>query len=117
MPWLVDCGSLLPLWRAAACCGRTRQSQSNDWKYRVSKDDAAGYQFPVPLLDARRAIRVTRARAREWGVDPAKVGVMGSSAGGHLASMCTTLWDERFAQEGDDETGRQSCRRDFAILV
>lgn len=86
-------------------------------KYRVSKNDAAGYRFPVPLLDARRAIRVTRARAAEWGLDPAKVGVMGSSAGGHLASMCATLWDEKLAEEGGDEADRLSCRPDFAILV
>ena len=86
-------------------------------KYRVSSKDEAGFRFPVPLLDARRAIRVTRARAREWGVDPAKVGVMGSSAGGHLASMATTLWGEEFQEEGHDEIDRQECRPDFAVLV
>jgi acetyl esterase/lipase len=86
-------------------------------KYRVSKDDAAGFRFPVPLLDARRAIRVTRAHAKEWGIDSAKVGVMGSSAGGHLASMCVTLWGESFAEEGKDEIDHPSCRPDFGILV
>jgi acetyl esterase/lipase len=86
-------------------------------KYRVSGNDAAGYQFPVPLLDARRAIRVARSMAKEWGVDPAKVGVMGSSAGGHLASMCATLWDEKFSEEGTDEIDRLGCRPDFTILV
>lgn len=86
-------------------------------KYRVSGNDAAGYQFPVPLLDARRAIRVARSKAKEWAVDPAKVGVMGSSAGGHLASMCATLWDEKFPEEGTDEIDRLACRPDFAILV
>jgi len=86
-------------------------------KYRVSGKDEAGYQFPVPLLDARRAIRVTRSKAAEWGVDPAKVGVMGSSAGGHLASMCATMASETFAEEGSDEIDKLSCRPDFAILV
>lgn len=86
-------------------------------KYRVSKDDKAGFQFPVPLLDARRAIRLTRAKAKDWGVDPAKVGVMGSSAGGHLASMCATLPDDRLDGEGNDETDRLNCRPDFAVLV
>ena len=86
-------------------------------KYRVSGKDEAGFNFPVPLLDARRAIRVTRSRAAEWGVDPAKVGVMGSSAGGHLASMCATLWADRFPQEKTDETDRLECRPDFAVLV
>ena len=86
-------------------------------KYRVSGKDEAGFQFPVPLLDARRAIRVTRARAGEWGVNPAMVGVMGSSAGGHLASMCATLWDEKFPEEGQDAIDQQKCRPDFALLV
>ncbi len=86
-------------------------------KYRVSGNDAAGFRFPVPLLDARRAIRVTRARAGEWGVDPGKVGVMGSSAGGHLASLCATLWSEKFSEEGKDAIDGQNCRPDFAILL
>jgi acetyl esterase/lipase len=86
-------------------------------KYRVSREDAAGFQFPVPLLDARRAIRVVRAHAADWGVDPARVGVMGSSAGGHLASMCATLWDEKFPEETADEIDQLPCRPDFAVLV
>lgn len=86
-------------------------------KYRVSGDDKAGFRFPVPLLDARRAIRVTRSKAKDWGVDPAKVGVMGSSAGGHLASMGATLWGEKFDEEGGDEIDRLDCRPDFSILV
>lgn len=86
-------------------------------KYRVSGNDAAAYQFPVPLLDARRAIRLTRSKAGEWGVDPMKIGVMGSSAGGHLASMCATLWDEKFPQETADEIDALGCRPDFAVLV
>lgn len=86
-------------------------------KYRVSGNDAAGYGFPVPLMDARRAIRLTRSKAREWNVDPTKVGVMGSSAGGHLASMCATLWDEKLPDETADEIDALGCRPDFAILV
>lgn len=86
-------------------------------KYRVSGNDAAGYGFPVPLMDARRAIRLTRSKAREWNVDPTKVGVMGSSAGGHLASMCATLWDEKLPDETAEEIDSFGCRPDFAILV
>jgi acetyl esterase/lipase len=86
-------------------------------KYRVSGDDRAGYQFPVPLLDARRAIRLTRSKAADWGVDPAKIGVMGSSAGGHLASMCATLWDEKIPAETADTIDALDCRPDFAVLV
>jgi acetyl esterase/lipase len=86
-------------------------------KYRVSGRDEAGYGFPVPLMDARRAIRLTRSKAKEWGVDASKVGVMGSSAGGHLASMCATLWDEKLAEETTDEVDAFACRPDFAVLV
>jgi acetyl esterase/lipase len=86
-------------------------------KYRVSGDDRAGYHFPVPLMDARRAIRLTRSKAAEWRIDPAKVGVMGSSAGGHLASMCATLWDEKIPAETSDAIDALECRPDFAVLV
>lgn len=86
-------------------------------KYRVSGKDEAGYHFPVPLMDARRAIRLTRSKAKEWGIDPTKVGVMGSSAGGHLASMCATLWDEKISGETTDSVDALDCRPDFAVLV
>jgi acetyl esterase/lipase len=86
-------------------------------KYRVSGKPDFGYQFPVPFLDARRAIRTVRARATEWGVDPNKVGVMGSSAGGHLASLCTTRFSDTFPEEGKDDIDKQNCRPDFSILI
>ena len=85
-------------------------------KYRVGPPDF-GYQFPVPFLDARRAIRTVRANAKEWGVDPAKVGVMGSSAGGHLASLCTTRFADTFPEEGKDAIDQLSARPDFSILI
>ena len=86
-------------------------------KYRVSGNPALGYQFPVPFLDARRAIRTVRARASEWRIDPQTVGVMGSSAGGHLASLCATRFGDSFPEEGKDDIDKQSCRPDFAILI
>jgi acetyl esterase/lipase len=86
-------------------------------KYRVSGKDEAGYHFPVPLMDARRAIRVTRSKAMEWGIDPEKVGVMESSAGHHLACMCATLWEEKLKQETNDAIDALDCRPDFAALV
>ncbi len=86
-------------------------------KYRVSSNAALGYQFPVPFLDARRAIRTARSKAAEWGVDPKKIGVMGSSAGGHLASLCATRFGDAFPEEGKDAIDRESCRPDFAILI
>lgn len=86
-------------------------------KYRVSGNPALGYQFPVPFIDARRAIRTVRARSAEWGIDPKKVGVMGSSAGGHLASLCATRFGDTFPAETKDEIDSLSCRPDFAILI
>jgi len=86
-------------------------------KYRVSGDSKLGYQYPVPYLDARRAVRTMRANAETWGIDPKKVGVMGSSAGGHLASMCATKFAETFESEGADAIDKEDCRPDFAILI
>jgi len=86
-------------------------------KYRVSGNPAFGYQFPVPFLDARRAIRTVRAKAGEWGIDAKKVGIMGFSAGGHLASLCTTRFADVFPQEGNDSIDKQDCRPDFSILI
>lgn len=83
-------------------------------KYRVG--EGLGYQYPVPFLDARRAIRAVRAHAAEWGIKPDRIGVMGSSAGGHLASLCATRFEDTFTQETSDETDRLSARPDFAIL-
>lgn len=86
-------------------------------KYRVSGNEASGYGYPVPFLDARRAIRTMRANAEAWGVEKDKIGVMGSSAGGHLASLCATRFGDTFAEEGKDEIDKQNCRPDFAVLI
>jgi acetyl esterase/lipase len=83
-------------------------------KYRVG--GGLGYQYPVPFLDARRAIRTVRANADEWGIKPDRIGVMGSSAGGHLASLCATRFGDTFTEETSDETDKASARPDFAIL-
>ena len=77
-------------------------------KYRVSRDDASGYHFPVPQLDARRAIRTMRANAEAWGVDADKIGVMGASAGGHLASSCATLFHEKLEKGKGDAIDEMS---------
>ena len=70
----------------------------------------------VPLLDAQRALRTVRARASEWAIDPAKIGIMGFSAGGPLASTAATHFDEGDPRAADP-LDRVSCRPDFAILV
>jgi acetyl esterase/lipase len=74
-----------------------------------------GYGHPAPLQDAQRAIRTVRARGGEWGVDPSRIGVMGFSAGGHLASTAATHFDAG-KPDAEDSIERASCRPDFAIL-
>ena len=73
------------------------------------------YRHPIPLQDAQRAIRLVRANAKEFGVDPARVGIMGFSAGGHLTSTAVTHFD-RGDVNAADAVDRQSCRPDFGIL-
>jgi acetyl esterase/lipase len=70
----------------------------------------------VELGDAQRAIRVVRARAKDFGVLPDEIGVMGFSAGGHLASTAATHFDPGNPQS-TDSIDRVSCRPDFAILA
>lgn len=71
---------------------------------------------PVPLDDAQRAVRTVRAQAPQWGVDPHKIGILGFSAGGHLASTAATMYDYG-RPDADDPIERQSSRPDFAVLV
>lgn len=80
-------------------------------EYRLPK----GRPF-VPLLDAQRAIRTVRANAKAWGIDPTKVGIIGFSAGGHLASTTGTHFDDG-DPKSDEAVEKQSCRPDFMILV
>jgi acetyl esterase/lipase len=81
-------------------------------KYRLGP---AGYRHPVMLQDAARAIRTVRARAAEWKVDPKRVGIMGSSAGGHLASTLLTHFDQGNSN-ANDPIEKQSSRPDVGIL-
>ncbi|GAB5518322.1 MAG: hypothetical protein RhofKO_05730 [Rhodothermales bacterium] len=73
------------------------------------------YRHPVPLMDAQRAIQTVRARASEWGIDAERVGILGFSAGGHLASTTGTHFDESFGP--DDAMATQSARPDFMLLL
>jgi acetyl esterase/lipase len=73
------------------------------------------YRHPAPLQDAQRAIRLVRSRANEWGVDPKRVGILGFSAGGHLASTAATHFDDGQA-DAVDPVERQGSRPDFAVL-
>ncbi len=78
--------------------------------YRVAPD-----RFPLPLLDARRAVRFVRKNAERFGIDPSKVAVMGSSAGGHLAALLST-YRAPIEGEGVDETDTFDCSPDAEIL-
>ena len=81
-------------------------------KYRLG---SKGYRHPVMLGDASRAIRLVRAKADEWKIDPKRIGVMGSSAGGHLASTAVTHFDAG-KPDAADAIDRQSSRPDFGVL-
>jgi acetyl esterase/lipase len=63
-------------------------------KYRLPEDESNEVPYESPLMDAKRGMKIIRSNAEEWGIDPAKVGVMGFSAGGHLASTLGTQFEE-----------------------
>jgi len=74
-----------------------------------------GYGHPAPLLDAQRAVRLVRSRAKEWKLEADRIGIMGFSAGGHLASSVSTHFDKG-DEQAKDPIDRHSSRPDFAIL-
>ncbi len=80
-------------------------------KYRLGPS----YHHPAMLQDGARAVRTLRAKAVEWKLDPKRIGIMGSSAGGHLASTVLTHFDAGKAN-ADDVIERQSSRPDLGIL-
>ena len=84
-------------------------------KYRHSRS-GAGYRHPIPLLDAQRAIRTVRSKARQWSVNPSRIGILGFSAGGHLTSTAGTHFDPG-NPDAADPINRASCRPDFMVLV
>ncbi len=81
-------------------------------KYRLG---SKGYRHPIMLGDAARAVRLVRSRAAEWKIDPARVGIMGSSAGGHLTTTLLTHFDAGKA-DAPDPIDRQSSRPDIGIV-
>ena len=81
-------------------------------KYRLGMR----YHQPNQLLDAARALRTVRSRAKEWNVDAARIGILGFSAGGHLASTLGTHFDTGKA-DAKDEIDRVSSRPDLMILL
>lgn len=82
-------------------------------KYRLPNDEFQEQKYIAPLQDAQQAIKTVREGSEEWGVDPEKIGIMGFSAGGHLAATAGTQFDAP-AIENRQKT---SSRPDFMILV
>ena len=84
-------------------------------KYRVPNTGPYP-KSPAALQDAQRAVGLVREHAAEWGIDPKKIGVLGFSAGAHLAAALSTHFDKRI-YDAIDGADQLSCRPDFAVIV
>lgn len=84
-------------------------------KYRVPKRPGLE-KHTAALQDAQRAVGLVRARAAEWGLDPQRIGILGFSAGGHLAATASNNYEKR-TYEPVDDADKASCRPDFAVLI
>ena len=84
-------------------------------KYRVPAQPTSP-RGAAPLQDAQRAMRLARAHASEWHINPARIGVMGFSAGGHLAALLSNNFD-KLTYESVDAADQSSARPDFAMLI
>lgn len=82
-------------------------------KYRIPDSACMEHREDVPLMDAQQALKIVRANAAKWKIDPAKIGVMGFSAGGHLASSLATHFNDQVVSNPD----HASLRPDFAALI
>ena len=87
-------------------------------KYRVPRrpDEPKGEPARRPLQDAQRAVSLVRSKASQWGIRPERIGIVGFSAGGHLAIATATSFDKR-AYEPIDDVDKISCRPDFAVPI
>jgi acetyl esterase/lipase len=79
-------------------------------------DEPKGEPARRPLQDAQRAVSLVRSKASQWGIQPERIGIVGFSAGGHLAIATATSFDKR-TYEPIDDVDKISCRPDFAIPV
>jgi acetyl esterase/lipase len=87
-------------------------------KYRVPRRPGEPEKLPAkrPLQDSQRAVSLVRSKAKEWGIDPDRIGIVGFSAGGHLAMATATSFEKR-SYEPFDDVDKVSCRPDFAVPV
>jgi len=85
-------------------------------KYRLPGSKSNVVPYKSPLMDAQRAMRLVRYHANAWNVDAGKIGIMGFSAGGHLASTLSTHFDAG-DPSNDDPVEQMSCRPDFSVLI
>jgi len=87
-------------------------------KYRCPRrpGDVKGEPPIGPLKDAQRAVSLVRSKAREWGLDPKRIGMIGFSAGGHLVGATATNFGKR-SYEPIDDVDKISCRPDFGIML
>ena len=86
-------------------------------KYRCPRRPGEVEKLPAagPLKDAQRAVSLVRSRAKEWGIDPKKIGMVGFSAGGHLVGATCTNFEKR-SYDAIDDVDKVSCRPDFGIM-
>ena len=84
-------------------------------KYRVPVRKGLE-RYTAPLQDAQRALGMLRHRAKEWGLDPKRIGILGFSAGGHLSAAASNNFDTRTYPAVDD-SDTESCRPDFTVLI
>jgi acetyl esterase/lipase len=87
-------------------------------KYRCPRrpGDVKGQPAPGPLKDAQRAVSLVRSKAKEWGIDPKRIGMVGFSAGGHLVGATATNFDKR-SYDPIDDIDKISCRPDFGVML
>ena len=84
-------------------------------KYRVPVREGRE-RYAAPLQDAQRALGLVRYHAKDWKIDPKRIGILGFSAGGHLSAMASTSFDKR-TYDPLDEADQTACRPDFTILI
>lgn len=106
----------IQLWKESTPIARWLQARGFtvfELLYRLPND---GWEASAPFIDAQRAMRIVRTRSAEFGIDPKQIGIMGFSAGGHLAGF-TALQPQRKLYAGSDKYEKVSARPDFSVLL